>query len=122
MRYSKTITQLNDLERKVYDLCNEDDTCTNSNTLLCVRFWQRYNTGRGEWYKNFISTESILKYPPESITRARRHLVEWKLLTPNKEIQEKRMETAQSWKNTPQLAQYNQENIRWINGQPYKIS
>ena len=46
-----------------------------------------------------ITDEVILKYPPEQLTRIRRALVEWRLLIPDKTVQKKRMEIAESWKH-----------------------
>lgn len=110
----KTINLLNDLERKVYDLCLEDRIALNSNTILCIRFWQRY--GRRD--DKLIEENIVELYQPESITRARRHLVEWGLLTPDKEIQKKRMETARNWK-TPNYMK--RTEIQWRDGIPYQV-
>jgi len=109
----KTLSQLNDIERKVYELCQESEICTNSNTILCIKFWQKFNKREDK----LIEEDVVKNYPPESITRARRHLVEWGHLFPDKEVQKKRREIEASY-HAPDYIKHTR--IVWRDGIPYQ--
>ena len=109
----KTLSQLNDIERRVYELCQESEICTNSNTILCIKFWQKYSQDE------LIKPTIVEDYPPESITRARRHLVEWGHLIPNETIQKKRRELEASY-HAPDYMKHTQ--IVWRDGVPYQVA
>lgn len=112
---SKTLEMLNHKERLVYELCKEQPIALNSNTMLCIKFWQKYGKRTDE-----LMTEEVVKnYPPETLTRVRRDLVIWGLLIPNKEIQEKRMELEASYHKPDYMKHY---RIVWRDGVPYQVA
>jgi hypothetical protein len=101
---------LNDLQRQVLDMCESYELAANSNTELCIRMWV-FNSNRDS--VNDI-VEQIRKYPPESITRARRTLTEAELIFPKKETQEKRDEIEKSHHNTELIAKAESSNSKII--------
>lgn len=84
MKHIPTANELTGVQREVYELCLTNQKATDSNTELCIAFWRNESIGIDNL--SFVDISWIIrKYPPESLTKYRRNLVEWGLIFPSEE-------------------------------------
>jgi hypothetical protein len=90
MKHIPTYNELTGTQKEVCDLCLDNQKACDSNTELCIAFWKEKSW---DYIENDCPCQpdethifmAIRKYPPESLTKYRRNLVEWKLIFPSEE-------------------------------------
>lgn len=90
MKHIPTANELTGVQREIYELCLHNQKATDSNTELCIDFWlsKMYDLLPDDCTCSPTEIElikAIRKYPPESLTKYRRNLVEWGLIFPSEE-------------------------------------
>ncbi len=86
MKTIPTADELVGVQREVYELCRYNQKACNDNTEICIAFWDIKQDEINELTKMPLGIfGAIRKYPPESLTKYRRNLVEWGLITPSEE-------------------------------------
>ena len=116
----KEVPEYEDLSgtaKEVCDLCRRSETACNSNTELCIEFWNSIDNMLMSSYENVIR-----KYPPETLTKIRRTLTEAELIFPKKEITKKRKELEKSYSNTTQVAKFTKEAEKYSKREQISVS
>lgn len=115
MKYIPTANELTGVQREVYELCLTNQKATDSNTELCIDFWlsKMYDLLPDDCTCSPTEIElikAIRKYPPESLTKYRRNLVEWGLITPSKTSREHSQKMEDQNHKTPEQHQFDNEH------------
>lgn len=109
MKTIPTADELVGVQREVYELCRYNQKACNDNTEICIAFWDIKQDEINEITKMPLGIfGAIRKYHPESLTKYRRNLVEWGLITPSKTSREHSQKMEAQNHKTPQ--QYSFEN------------
>lgn len=107
MKHIPTYNELTGTQKEVCDLCLINQKAADSNTELCIAFWRNESIGIDNL--SFVDISWIIrKYPPESLTKYRRNLVEWGLIFPSEESKKHSREMEAQNHKTPE--QHNFEN------------
>lgn len=83
------------VEREVMDVCRASQRACDSNTELCIEFWETKKWERLESSEVYYFADVIRKYPPESLTKYRRNLIFDGLITPSDESKKHSQEMEQ---------------------------
>jgi len=114
MKTIPTYNELTGTQKEVCDLCLANQKSCDSNTELCIEFWKEKS-----W--DYLRSDcpcppdethifvAIRKYPPESLTKYRRNLVEWGLIKPSEESKKHSREMESQNHKTPEQHQFNNE-------------
>ena len=101
--------QIKGTERDVMRLCRENKRACDSNTELCIAFWDMKQDEINERTGKALGFEgAIRKYPPESLTKYRRNLIFDVLIFPSKDSREHSLKM-EAQNHRPQY-QHTQEN------------
>ena len=106
MKHIPTADELTGVQKQVYKLCLHNQKACDKNTELCIAFWEEKSWDYLKYDSPCIPDEThiikaIRKYPPESLTKYRRNLVEWGLIFPSEESKKHSREMeAQNHKST----------------------
>jgi hypothetical protein len=104
MKHIPTYNELTGTQKEVCDLCLTNQKAADNNTELCIAFWRDHEIS--EYLEDIYYI--IRKYPPESLTKYRRNLVEWGLIFPSEESKKHSREMEAQNHKTPE--QHNFEN------------
>lgn len=114
MKHIPTANELTGVQSEVYELCLHNQKATDSNTELCIDFWlsKMYDLLPDDCTCSPTEIElikAIRKYPPESLTKYRRNLVEWGLIFPSeKSKKHSREKEAENHKKDYQFSFHNE--------------
>lgn len=83
-----TYEELKGVQKEVCDLCRSNQKSCDSNTELCIEFWEQKHFDYAVCADDKEFSWIIRKYPPESLVKYRRNLISWGLITPSKASRE----------------------------------
>jgi hypothetical protein len=103
MKHIPTADELVGVQKECFELLKNNQEAIDDNTEWCLAFWKSVGNDCD------ILPEDIRKYPPESLTKYRRNLVEWGLIFPSeKSKKHSREKEAENHKKDYQFSFHNE--------------